>query len=360
MPNQSKLIALKNYNIHLGDFTQPFQNYLGSQSYSSIHILVDENTKQHCLPIVLANIPILVNANIIEIQSGEIHKTLDTCMHIWNSLLQAGTDRKALLINLGGGVIGDMGGFCAVSYKRGIDFVQIPTTLLAQVDASVGGKLGIDFKHVKNIIGFFQNPKAVFIDPQFLKTLPKRQVRNGFAEIVKHALIADANYWEQLQNITAQNIHQIDWTSIIYHSLQIKKQVVVSDPYEQGLRKILNFGHTIGHAIESYSLAHDTEPLLHGEAIAIGMRAELYLSEQLSHLATNEQQAASKYLQAHYNAYPIQPKQLPEILAYLKNDKKNEAGQLNFSLLNTIGEANYNTPVTHLQIKQAIMAVCGS
>ena len=174
-----------------------------------------------------------------------------------------------------GGVIGDMGGFAASCYKRGIDFIQIPTTVLSQVDSSIGGKLGIDFKYGKNLIGLFQNPKLVYINKEFLKTLPKRQYINGFAEIFKHALIQDAVHWQTLKNIDIYN-ENID--EVLYQSLLVKKQVVEADPFEKGLRKILNFGHTIGHAIEAYSLENEANPLLHGEAIAIGMICEAYLS----------------------------------------------------------------------------------
>lgn len=344
-----QILSTTTYNIVVGDFYPILEQYLLSKQYSQHFILVDENTKRDCLPILQNKLPLLQAATIIDIQSGEIHKNLDTCQDIWQQLLAKHADRKAVVLNLGGGVIGDMGGFVAATYKRGIDFIQIPTTLLAQVDASIGGKLGIDFSHVKNIIGCFQNPQMVCIDPAFLGTLPQRQVLNGFAEIIKHALIADADYWADLKQITLDNINQIDWIPIILRSLRIKKYVVESDPYEKGLRKILNFGHTIGHAIESYSLAHDEDALLHGEAIILGMLAELQLSVKYENLEDEAREEVSVYVKKLYPNLFEQKQthksiEVPLIMAYLKNDKKNERQvnqqvQFNFTLLTALGES---------------------
>ncbi|MGB0839035.1 MAG: 3-dehydroquinate synthase, partial [Chitinophagales bacterium] len=328
-------VQLADYDIVIGDFTAHLNQLLEAKKYSQCLVLVDENTKEHCLPILLQRITNLRNAPIIEIQSGEIHKNIETCQYIWQQLLHHKTDRKALVINLGGGVIGDMGGFCASTFKRGIDFLQIPTTLLAQVDASIGGKLGIDFEYVKNIIGCFNNPQAVYVEPLFLQSLPERQVRNGFAEVIKHALICDAAYWQDLKTIT--DFRHTDWTNIIHRSLQIKRQVVETDPYEKGLRKILNFGHTIGHAIESYSMAHDSDPLLHGEAIVLGMYAELYLSEQVCGMDSRQVEQVKQVMQQWYTDYQLAATAYPNVLDYLKNDKKNEGKHLNFTLLEKIG-----------------------
>lgn len=348
-----KTLSLTDYPIFVGDFSNPLQKLLTTTTYSQVFILVDENTKACCLPILLEKVPSLASeATIIQIQSGEIHKNLTTCTFIWQQLLAANADRKALFINLGGGVIGDMGGFSAAAYKRGIGFIQIPTTLLAQVDASIGGKLGVDFQHVKNIIGFFKNPKAVFIDPNFLATLPDRQIKNGLAEIIKHALIEDADYWNLLEELT--DIQTIDWSTIIYKSLTIKKKIVETDPFEKGVRKVLNFGHTIGHAVESYSLQYDEDPLLHGEAIAIGMVAELYLSAQKNNMPIQQVNQILTYLKNIYPVYPLQNHQFQEIVAYLKNDKKNEGKQLNFSLLTEIGKAVYNQQVSQEAIIEAL------
>ncbi|MEQ8926380.1 MAG: 3-dehydroquinate synthase family protein, partial [Fulvivirga sp.] len=238
---------------------------------SKVAVLVDENTHEHCLPHLGIKDFVLIRIN-----SGEVHKNLATCQFIWETLTDHGFDRQGLLLNLGGGVIGDMGGFCASTYKRGIRFVNIPTTLLAQVDASVGGKLGIDFNRFKNHIGIFAEPEAVIIDPFFLETLPANELRSGFAEVIKHHLIRDLDGWKQLSQ---SKMETLNWLEVIKHSVEIKNDIVIKDPKESGVRKILNFGHTIGHALESHYLNSD-EPLLHGEAIALGMICESHISYQ--------------------------------------------------------------------------------
>ncbi|MTI19497.1 3-dehydroquinate synthase, partial [Fulvivirga sp. RKSG066] len=243
----------------------------------------------HCLPL-LNNV--LKEAKIIAIKSGEKNKTLDTCSDIWEKMTEYGLDRKSLMINLGGGVIGDMGGFGASTYKRGIDFINIPTTLLSQVDASVGGKLGIDFKGFKNHIGLFKDPKMVLVDSKFLNTLPKRELRSGFAEIIKHSIIADKNQWNKIK---VHAFDELDFEKLIQQSVAIKVKVVEEDPEEAGLRKILNFGHTIGHAIESFYLETPSQ-LLHGEAIAIGMICEAYVAEQKNMLTSVELKEITDYI----------------------------------------------------------------
>ncbi|MEZ4885499.1 MAG: 3-dehydroquinate synthase [Chitinophagales bacterium] len=338
----TKTVSLSDYTITLGDFQNTLAALLAEGNYSQVFVLVDENTKAHCLPILLEKLPVLQEAMVIQIQSGEIHKNIQTCQSIWSQLLAAQADRNALLLNLGGGVIGDMGGFAAAAYKRGIRFIQIPTTLLAQVDASIGGKLGIDFDNLKNVIGFFQNPQAVLIDPIFLQTLPARQIRNGFAEIIKHALIADAGYFQDLLTINRDNIETVNWSDIIMRSLQIKKSVVEADPFEKGWRKILNFGHTVGHAVESFSLEHDADPLLHGEAIHLGMMAELKLSIQKTDFPANEYEQIRHFMQQLYDPYELAAANFDSVMAYLQNDKKHDAKQLNFTLLEAIGKPIIN------------------
>lgn len=259
-------------------------------------------------------------------------------------------DRKALMINLGGGVIGDMGGFCASIYKRGIRFINCPTTLLSQVDASVGGKLGIDFNGLKNHLGVFNEPETVIIAPEFLKTLPQAELRSGYAEIIKHGLIRDNAYFQKLQ---AQNWESQDWESLIRHSVEIKKAVVEADPKENGLRKILNFGHTIGHAFESFFL--DTQNhLLHGEAIALGMIAEGFLSFEKVGFSFEEFKEMSRFLLQVYGKVDFSLHELDPILDLCTQDKKNEGSVILFSLLESIGNCTYNIPVTREEIKHAI------
>ena len=311
---------------------------LAEISFSKLAVLVDENTLRHCYPKIKSH---LTEHLLIEIQSGEVNKNLDTCQHIWGELTDAAFDRKALLINLGGGVIGDMGGFCAVTYKRGIRFVNIPTTLLAAVDANVGGKLGIDFRGLKNHLGFFQDPEAVLIDDNFLSTLSERELRSGFAEVLKHGLIADSDYFAQ---VGKQGLNQPNWNAVIAHSVEIKTAVVNADWKEQGLRKILNFGHTIGHAIESHYL-DSANHLLHGEAIAIGMICETYLSKKLLGLHEDQLEQVIQTLLGIYPEIELYKADFVEIIQRMYQDKKNVNNILSHSLISAIGEATFDIAV---------------
>ena len=350
------LLPTEYYNIYLGNLAASLSNFLQTQPYSAYFVLTDENTHRHCWPLVKAVSPLLEKASVLTIESGEINKNSRTCEQIWSWLLEQKADRRALLLNVGGGVIGDMGGFAAATYKRGIDFVQIPTTLLAQVDAAVGGKVGIDFGGVKNSIGSFQNPKAVFVDTVFLQTLPERQLRSGFAEVIKHALIADDDYWQQISSLTdLQTI--ADWQAIVLTSLQIKHNIVSQDPQERGIRKLLNFGHTVGHALESYALANDKEPLLHGEAIALGMLAELELSVQKVGLSRATSEEISGYIrQVFSQPYSLTAEAQQEVIALVQNDKKNEAGRLLFSLIQSIGKGIYDVEVEPAEVLTVLQA----
>ncbi len=337
--------------------------YLIEKNYSQIWILTDENTQQNCLP--LLEEALTLPYQHIAIHSGEIHKNLATCQHIWQALTQAETDRKAVLLNLGGGVIGDMGGFCAATYKRGIDFIQIPTTLLSQVDASVGGKLGIDFQGFKNHIGVFCEPTKVVIEPLFLQTLPFEELRSGFAEVVKHSLIADAAQWNLLQkdwgtvqweNLTV-NAHNLKaWHDLIVHSIAIKAKVVAEDPTEKGLRKILNFGHTIGHAVESYLLEQQARRCLHGEAIALGMICESYLARQRGYLSNDDSENITFYLKSIYPRIDLQAKEFEEIARLARQDKKNSEGRIQASLLAKIGKANFDQILTAEDIYESLVS----
>ncbi len=343
-----KNISLKEYDIIFDDSLQSLNIFLSSTNYSSIFVLVDENTKQHCLPI-LENV--ISDFKIIETKSGEVNKNLSTCEIIWQQLIEHNADRKVLFINLGGGVIGDMGGFAASCYKRGIDFINIPTTLLSQVDSSIGGKLGIDFKYGKNLIGLFKNPKAVFVSSQFFKTLPQRQFINGFAEIFKHALIQDKNQWQKYKEI---DVLTDEMNEIIYQSLLIKKAVVEEDPFEKGLRKILNFGHTIGHAIEAYSLENETESLLHGEAIAIGMICEAFLSVKKCGLQENELEEIKTVLLKYFPKHDVSLFDIDKLLQIMSIDKKNEGATIMAALLSEIGKCEYDIAITKEEISYSL------
>ncbi len=335
----AKTIQLTDYNIYITNFWNDLKQVIGKKNYSKVVVLVDENTRQHCLPILQQQLQLEQKLLVIEIKAGEQHKHFATCQYIWEQLLAHGIDRQSLALNLGGGVIGDMGGFCAATFKRGIDFVQIPTTLLSQVDASIGGKLGIDFQTIKNCIGLFKNPQAVCIDPVFLKTLPIEEVRSGLAEIIKHSLIADEIQWKNL--MTIEDLNTVDWSSILVPSLGIKKTVVEEDPFEKGWRKILNFGHTIGHAVESHAL-ESSHPLLHGEAIAIGMICESYLSYKQTNLPEESLKEITHFILHIYGKRIIDKTSYPDLLDLMTKDKKNENDQINFTMLQSIGNPLIN------------------
>ena len=321
-----KEIVSSNYSVWIGENSLRKLDIL---SYSKVAILVDENTKRDCLH----KLPKIDSHIIIEVKSGEHNKTISTCNYIWDKLTENQFDKNSLLINLGGGVIGDMGGFCASTFKRGIHFIQIPTTLLSMVDASIGGKLAIDFKNFKNQIGLFNNPKTVLIYPDFLETLPKNILKSGFSEVVKHALIADRDLWN---NISSKRFEDLDWLKIITTSVSIKNNIVLSDPYEIDMRKKLNFGHTYGHAIESFYLKKGT-PVLHGEAVFAGM----ILETQLSNLHPEEKLEIKNYILSNFSL-PFFPKK-SDLLPFLINDKKNKLGKISFSLLNKIGDCMLTT-----------------
>jgi 3-dehydroquinate synthase len=348
-------IKSADYSVYIsGDITKEINAFFKSSpiNYSKIFILVDENSFKNCYPPLVERVTAFKDAELIEIESGEENKNIDVCLQIWSTLSELGADRKSLFINLGGGVIGDMGGFIASTFKRGIDFINIPTTLLAQVDASVGGKVGIDLNHLKNEIGVFNNPKAVFINSNFLKTLNKRQLLSGFAEIIKHALIADTGYWKKLLNVNLTDFENLD--KLIEASVKIKNKVVLQDPQEYGIRKSLNFGHTIGHAIETCSLEEmDGESFLHGEAIAVGMICEAYLSYKLCNLPKEQLAEITDFILGKYPALAIDHMDQQHLIELMAHDKKNEKGLINFSLLSAIGTCEINKTAHPDQILEA-------
>lgn len=344
------IIELSGYNIYVGSISNQLNSFVQQGNYSKIFILVDENTEKHCLPLVRESLDIQ-DLQVITISAGEVYKHIGTCQDIWSDLMKGNADRQSLMINLGGGVIGDMGGFCASTFKRGMDFIQLPTTLLSQVDASIGGKLGIDFQQIKNSIGLFQNPRAVFIDPEFLKTLSFEEVRSGFAEVIKHGLIADKKEWEKI--IKLENLDQVNWTEFIIPSLHVKKRIVEQDPLEKGIRKALNFGHTIGHAFEGYAL-ETTKPLLHGEAVAAGMITEAFLSHTMIGLPEESLKEITEFLTSTYELYAFDKDLYPTLIELMQQDKKNEHGKINFSLLPALGAVEVNQTCTAGQIAEGI------
>jgi 3-dehydroquinate synthase len=342
------IINTKTYPIYI-DQENAFADLIASINPSKVFVLVDNNTQQYCLYKILEIIPL--ESTIISIEQGEEFKNIETASFIWDCLLKGGADRASMVVNLGGGVIGDMGGFCASTYMRGIKFIQMPTTLLSQVDSSVGSKLGIDFQNVKNIIGVFEDPQAVIIETSFIKTLPYKQLLSGYAEILKHALIQDAELWHQLKNVT--DLKSLKLVDLVLRNVSIKNNVVAQDPKEAGLRKILNFGHTIGHAVETILLNTDNH-LLHGEAIAIGMVCESYLAYLKGFISLEE---ATEIRKVFLSLYGNKNKSLPDlerIIGVMKHDKKNKNGNILFSLLAKIGEGNFDQIVSEEEMKSSL------
>jgi len=346
-------ITSSGYNIYFNNDCYTYLKELLVQgSYSNIFIIADENTSQHCLPNFLAQLATELPIEIIEFDAGEINKNIETCIQVWHALTDMGADRKSLVINVGGGVVTDLGGFAASTFKRGMDFINVPTTLLAMVDASVGGKTGVDLGVLKNQIGVINNPVAVLIDTQYLETLPGAEMRSGLAEMLKHGLIEDEKYWAEFSNL--DGLTTDDLGSLIYRSVLIKNNVVMQDPTEKGLRKILNFGHTLGHAIESYFLeSPDKTTLLHGEAIAIGMMLEAHISMAQNMLPETEYIQIKEVILSIFPKVEFTAQDIEIVIGLLIHDKKNEAGKVQFVLLERIGHAVINKEVENQLIFNA-------
>lgn len=325
-------------------------DFIIEKGFKTVFVLVDENSHEHCLPILQQEITAKVIFEVIEIESGEINKNLQTCISLWQALTDLGADRKSLLINIGGGVITDMGGFVASCYKRGIQFVNIPTTLLSMVDASVGGKTGVDLGVLKNQIGLFADPEMVLIDPLYLQTLSEKEIISGTAEIIKYGLTYDKNIWEQFLKT-----EDVDLVGMIHRSIEIKNEVVLEDRLESNLRKILNYGHTLGHAVESYFLeSEDKETLTHGQAIAVGMITEAYISSKLFDFPKEDLTTIKKTIIRIFGKVPVLKEDYPAIIDLMKHDKKNVNGQVNFVLLEAIEKYKIDCKVSIDLIEEAL------
>lgn len=326
--------------------------WVEERQYSQIFILVDSNTGEYCLPRFLSMFPFSVE--VIEIPAGEPEKTIETCIQVWKALSDLEADRQSLLINLGGGVVTDLGGFVGATYMRGLDFINLPTSLLAMVDASVGGKTGVDLEHIKNQIGVIMPPQMVLIDVAYLNTLPTEELKSGLAEMFKHGLIADAPYWEKLTNLADFSFS--DLADLIFDSVSIKNNIVRQDPTEKGLRKTLNFGHTLGHAIESYCLNHpERRRLLHGEAIAIGMVLATYFSVEVLGFDQKKCDAIKGIFASYFEKQAFSLEEVKQICQLLKHDKKNRAGQVNFVLLKDIGQVALDCKIDNELINKAFV-----
>ena len=332
-------------------------------------ILADETTEKCCLPLI-SGTDCLKGATTIVIGSTDANKTLESLAHVWEKLGEGGATRHSLLINIGGGMVTDLGGFAASTFKRGINYINIPTTLLAMVDASVGGKTGINFRGLKNEVGVFSNASTVILDTQFLKTLDAENIRSGYAEMLKHGLISNEQMWAELINFELGTLNfelgalnfELDDNSkaekfsklsrMLADSVKVKQRIVTEDPTEQGIRKALNLGHTVGHAFESFALR--SKPILHGYAVAYGLISELYLSTVKTGFPSDKMHQTVNFIKEHYGKMGITCDDYPTLLELMTHDKKNVAGVINFTLLGGIGDIRINQTVTKDDIYEAL------
>lgn len=331
-----------------------FAEKLSSDEFAGVKlfILADENTLQNCLHPLIAKVGQLAEAEVIEVTPGEESKSIEVCTRLWEVLGELRADRSSVLINLGGGVVTDLGGFIAGTFKRGIRFFNLPTSLLAQVDASIGGKVGLNLGGLKNEVGLFYDPEGVYIDPEFLSTLPRDHMVSGFAEMIKHALVSSPEYWKEILQVSffeTESLHEA-----IFRSIRIKNEIVLSDRHEAGPRKILNFGHTIGHALESYSHESDVRNLLHGEAVAAGMICAAFISHRFKLLNEKDLHAITSYIFSHFAKIKIERTVYHRIVELMRHDKKNFEGEIQMTLLNGIGDAVINKPVRADQIIESL------
>ena len=319
--------------------------------HDRIFVLVDETTNKLCWSLVKDYL-CLKDAQTIIIGATDRRKNLDTLVHVWESLQQGKATRHSLLINLGGGMVTDLGGFAASTYKRGINFINIPTTLLAMVDASVGGKTGINFGGLKNEIGVFNDAEFVLLDTNWLRTLDEENIRSGYAEMLKHGLIADETMWAELINFNLAQPDLRQLASMLDKSVRIKERIVDEDPHEKGIRKALNLGHTFGHAFESWAMKR--QPVLHGYAVAFGLIAELYLATTQTDFPTERMRQTVNFIRAYYGSLPITCNDYPELIELMHHDKKNRGNEINVTLLGGIGDIRIDQTITEEDIKEAL------
>jgi len=343
-----RILRAESYPIVVGeDIFEEIQTHLREPEMrdSRFIILVDENTRNLCLPMLTAKLEQLKDCAVMEVPGGEDHKNIQTCVEIWQNLIHLKADKGTVLVNIGGGVLTDMAGFIAATFRRGIRFINFPTTLVGQIDAAFGGKVGVNLGGLKNQIGVFADPAAVYIYPLFLKTLPAKEKLSGFAEVVKYALIMDQHFWKLLKNV---NFAQINlWDDIIYRSVEIKNRIVKNDPYEKRLRKRLNFGHTIGQAFETIALGKQDATMSHGTGVAMGIICETFLSCRMKGLQWEIMEEIASYMLENFPYYPLDEQDVERILKVLQQDKKNAGDAINFTLLPSLGHAlidQYCTP----------------
>ena len=342
--NRQKVVIAKNLE-------QSLQEAVSNCEHDRVFILADETTQRCCLP-VIENHSCVKDAKCITIGATDTHKTLESLTHVWEELGQGGATRHTLLINIGGGMVTDLGGFAASTFKRGINYINIPTTLLSMVDASVGGKTGINFRGLKNEIGVFKNANTVIIDTQFLRTLDAENIRSGYAEMLKHGLISNEQMWAQLLGYDLEQPDLDALRNMVADSVAVKERIVTEDPTEKGIRKALNLGHTVGHAFESFALQRI--PVLHGYAVAWGLICELYLSCIKTGFPTDKMRQTVSFIKEHYGKMTITCDDYPTLLELMTHDKKNVAGTINFTLLGGIGDIRINQNASKEEIYEVL------
>ena len=346
-----KVIDAQGYSVEIGSLENgSFVDLLQTYRDHKLIILVDENTHDCCLEYLLTSFQELERAEIILLPVGEENKVMEVCFQVWQAFTEYGFSRKDLVINLGGGVVTDMGGFIASIFKRGMKFINIPTTLLGMVDAAIGGKTGIDLDHYKNQLGTFCHPEKIYIDTKLLQSLPAEEIFNGYAEMLKHALIRDKKLWNEIKMIHSEE--ELIGEKVIHASVKIKTDIIALDPNEGGLRKILNFGHTIGHALESYFL--DKSPISHGHAVALGMCAEAFISWKQNRISKEEFLEIEKTITTSFPMITLDADDVQKVIEFMYQDKKNESGKILCSLLNGIGNCDYNIPISEKESGDAL------
>lgn len=340
------------------DLQKALSDAIAECPHDKLFVLVDETTHQLCLP-VIAGFDCMQEAQCIVIGATDTHKTLDTLSHVWAELQRMGATRHSLLINLGGGMVTDLGGFAASTFKRGLAYINIPTTLLSMVDASVGGKTGINFGGLKNEIGVFNNANSVILDTIFLQTMDQENILSGYAEMLKHGLISEEKMWAELLNFNLDHLDGLDNLEFLVQlgrmladSVAVKQRIVTEDPTEHGIRKALNLGHTAGHAFES--LALERKPILHGYAVAYGLVVELYLCCVKTGFPQDKMRQTVAFIKEHYGRMPITCDDYPKLIELMHHDKKNVGTDINFTLLGGIGDIRINQTATEEDIKEAL------
>ena len=345
-------IITNSYPLHFDNIAyEKLNNFVKENNFSKIIIITDSNTTLLCLEKFYSKFDKTSETFNISFSSGEKNKNLSTCEDIWTNISELGLDRNSLIINLGGGVVTDLGGFVASTFMRGIKFINVPTTLLSMVDASIGGKTGIDLNNIKNQIGIINNPSMVLIDSEFLETLPFEELKSGFSEMIKHSLISDISYWE---SIKLTDINSFYFGNCFYNSILIKSKIVDKDPYEKGLRKILNYGHTAGHAIETFCLNSKIhKDLTHGHSIALGMIIEGFLSSIILNFDKQVNAEINRFILNNFDKLIFSEQEIEKIIKLMKFDKKNKGGQINFVLLKDIGKPVYDQSIDLKTIKES-------